>query len=567
MLRKFILLTALIGLFAFGCSKNDSIVSSNAAPDDPQAEGISQDFMNYLQSVIESDNYEEQPDIAAKVNSFYWFTPITGPTTITSPGAYYLDNDFMTDGDGIVIQSDWVLLLLGNHTITGPGNKEGNGVVIDGVKRVFVSGGNIQTFGTGVLLDHASHSSVRWVNVMGGDEFADPSNGIAPQIGIMLKDSPHNWIYGNHLSMINLGIFVRGGGSGYNHVFGNKVMGGDRGLLGICYNPIPGEGYAGPRNDLVKYNRLERFGAGIQTNAGMRNRFLLNYIKYFHQAIEDNTNGANIFRNNRSEQIPPPSTSVLTLNFSGLGNLGPDFMYEGWIIVNGSPVSTGRFSVDDGGVPSQMYFGVGSDDLMMASKFVLTIEPEPDPDPGPSSTHYLAGDFSDGTASLSVADPAALGNDYMSAAGPYVLNTPSTASDNSDYAAGIWWLDPMGGPSATLELPTLPAGWSYEGWVVGPGGPITTGKFLDVAMTDFDGTGPTAGPDPGPPFPGQDYINPLMILTGYKAVITIEPMPDNSPDPFALKPLIDMDIQDVGLGVLQSMDNNSASFPTGSASR
>jgi hypothetical protein len=204
---------------------------------------------------------------------------------------------------------------------------------------------------------------------------------------------------------------------------------------------------------------------------------------------------------------------------------------------------------------------------MMATKFVLTIEPEPDPDPAPASTHYLAGDFSDGMASLTVADPAALGNDFMAAEGPYILNTPSTASDDTDYDAGIWWLDPDGGPSATLVLPDLPAGWEYEGWVVGPSGPITTGKFTAVDMEDSDGGGPTAGPDPTPPFPGQDYIDPLMPLIGYAAVITIEPMPDNSAAPFTLKPLIDSDIEDVGIGVLQPMDNNAASFPTGSANR
>jgi hypothetical protein len=567
MLRKFILLTALIGLFAFGCSKNDSIVSSGN-PDNSETAGISQEFKTFVQDAVQSENPEAESDIAAKIRGRgFEMTPITGPTTITSPGAYYLDNDFMATEDGIIIQSDWVVLDLGDHTITGPGNKMGNGIMIDGASWVFISHGHIETFGTGVLLEHASHSAVQWVEIQGGDEFADPANGVAPQIGIQLRNSEKNFLYKNDISLINLGIFVRGGGSGFNHVWYNEVMGGDRGLLGICYNPIPDEGDAGPRNDLVKFNKLYRFGAGIQTNAGVRNRFILNDIQYFNQAIEDNSNGSNKFVNNHSEQIAPPVTSVLTLNFNGLENLGPDYMYEGWIIVGGNPVSIGRFSVDDDGNPSQMYFSVNSDDLMMATKFVLTIEPEPDPDPAPASTHYLAGDFSDGMASLTVADPAALGNDFMAAEGPYILNTPSTASDDTDYDAGIWWLDPDGGPSATLVLPDLPAGWEYEGWVVGPSGPITTGKFTAVDMEDSDGGGPTAGPDPTPPFPGQDYIDPLMPLIGYAAVITIEPMPDNSAAPFTLKPLIDSDIEDVGIGVLQPMDNNAASFPTGSANR
>ena len=38
-----------------------------------------------------------------------------------------------------------------------------------------------------------------------------------------------------------------------------------------------------------------------------------------------------------------PTTSNLTLNLTGLNELGTDFVYEGWIIVDGSPVSTGTF--------------------------------------------------------------------------------------------------------------------------------------------------------------------------------------------------------------------------------
>ena len=66
-----------------------------------------------------------------------------------------------------------------------------------------------------------------------------------------------------------------------------------------------------------------------------------------------------------------------------------------------------------------------------------------------------------------MADAAALGSDFASASGSFLLETPSTAAVASDYASGIWWLDPAG-PSASLVLATLPAGWVYEGWVVGP---------------------------------------------------------------------------------------------------
>jgi len=86
-------------------------------------------------------------------------------------------------------------------------------------------------------------------------------------------------------------------------------------------------------------------------------------------------------------------------------------------------------------------------------------------------------------------------------------------------------------------------------------------------MLDLDAGGPTAGADLVPLIPGRDYINPLINLIGFVAVISIEPMPDNSPDPFAFKSLVDMNIDDVGIGIPHPMDNNASSFPTGSAGR
>ena len=46
-----------------------------------------------------------------------------------------------------------------------------------------------------------------------------------------------------------------------------------------------------------------------------------------------------------------------------------------------------------------------------------------------------------------------------------------------------------GGPGPILDLPTLPAGWVYEGWVVGPDGPVTTGRFTMASGADSDGDG------------------------------------------------------------------------------
>lgn len=559
MYRKLLFVSMMIAVFAIaGCSKQETPIS---------ASGADSEFQTYVENVIETEDYDLDYDFNGVGKSRFEVEYINSPTVITESGVYRVGDDFNASEDGIVVRADYVILLLGKHTITGPGDDMGHGIVIDNAEKVVVFDGMLENFGIGVFLNHAAHSMVRYVEINGADRFADPANGIIPQIGIMLINSSNNFLIENKINMINLGIFVRGAGSEMNKVYRNHVMGGDRGLLAICYNPAPDEGTAGPQKDFVFENKLERFGAGIQTSAGsMHNKFVSNHIKFFNEAYRD-FNGSNVFRDNMAMQIDGPSTEVLTLEFDGLGDLGPDYVYEGWVIVAGSPVSTGTFTVDSDGNLNQMYFNVAAPDLMMATKFVLTIEPADDPDPAPSSTHYLAGDFADNSAPLSTADPAALGSDFLAATGPFILNTPSTGSDDTDYHAGIWWLDPAAGFAATLDLPTLPAGWEYEGWVVGSDGPVTTGKFTDVNAADFDGAGPTSGPDGFPPFPGQDYINPLMSLIGFAAVITVEPMPDNSASPFALKPLLDGNIEDVGIGVIQPMMNNAASFPTGTASK
>ena len=107
-----------------------------------------------------------------------------------------------------------------------------------------------------------------------------------------------------------------------------------------------------------------------------------------------------------------PSQQSLGWSFNGLQNLGPGFVYEGWILVNGNPVSTGTFTVGDDGSLSQRNFSVDEATLSSATKFILTIEPSPDSDPAPSATKYLAGDFAGNNAALSVADATALGTTF-----------------------------------------------------------------------------------------------------------------------------------------------------------
>ena len=164
-----------------------------------------------------------------------------------------------------------------------------------------------------------------------------------------------------------------------------------------------------------------------------------------------------------------PANSNLTLDINGLQDLGSDYVYEGWIIVDGSPVTTGTFTVDGSGSLSATSFSVDAAKLASATDFVISIEPAQDPDPAPAPTKIMIGTFSRGSATLST---NTVGSDFESSTGKYIVATP-TSSMGGD-TSGIWFLDNSTGTMMPgLDLPTLTDGWKYEGWVVVDGTPGT----------------------------------------------------------------------------------------------
>lgn len=262
----------------------------------------------------------------------------------------------------------------------------------------------------------------------------------------------------------------------------------------------------------------------------------------------------------------------LELNISGLEDLGSDYAYEGWIIVDGSPVTTGIFNVDSEGNLSNSNFSIDEDQLNAATTFVLTIEPSPDSDPAPSDVHILAGDIDNDAATLTVRHAAALGTDFVDSEGDYILATPTDGGSDTNENSGVWWLNPTTGPGPGLDLPTLPAGWVYEGWAVVAGTPVSTGTFTSVSGSDdFNGF---SGSEGGPAYPGEDLLLNApsgldfpVDLAGQTVVISVEPSPDNSPAPFTLKPLVGPVPVDAIDHTVYSMNNNAnETNPTGSIS-
>lgn len=104
----------------------------------------------------------------------------------------------------------------------------------------------------------------------------------------------------------------------------------------------------------------------------------------------------------RDEQSAAIKQGKLQINITGLPQLSSAFVYEGWLIVNGAPISTGKFTVDQGGELSRSYFSASVDELKKATTYVLTVEPSTDRDPQPSARHVLAGTFDDNSAHLTI---------------------------------------------------------------------------------------------------------------------------------------------------------------------
>lgn len=277
------------------------------------------------------------------------------------------------------------------------------------------------------------------------------------------------------------------------------------------------------------------------------------------------------------------STSLADFNvtINGLEDLGTTAQYEGWIIVGGNPISTGTFTVDGNGTLSTTSFSVNAENLAAATKFVLTIEPIPDPDPAPADAKLLAGDFNNGnSATLSTGVAPALG-DFSNAAGTYFLRTPTDeapgSGNNGNDIYGVWFGTPGMPPTPNFTLPELPAGWVYEGWVIGAAGPISTGTFTNTTAAPRDSGNPFSGTlfNVGPPIPGEDFFNAApagetfpLDIRGRSVVISVEPVPDNSPAPFLLKPLLsNVDANAATAPTSHAFSQNLGTIPTGTVTR
>lgn len=213
-------------------------------------------------------------------------------------------------------------------------------------------------------------------------------------------------------------------------------------------------------------------------------------------------------------------------------------------------VSLGEFNIDANGA------AVGRDgnparlevpaerNVQLLSDVVITVQRSGQyQDRGPAILGgRFRGDASRAFATLDMSYADALGSDFSVVSGKYAIMAPTSPADSN---SGVWFVDRTPGlVPGLLSLPSI-RNWTYEGWVVDNLDPehpryFSTGKFLKANTADFDSAGPGRGSGAGLNFPGQDFINgvplkPDLTSSRYSFMITLEPFPDNSPDPFFLQ--------------------------------
>ena len=252
----------------------------------------------------------------------------------------------------------------------------------------------------------------------------------------------------------------------------------------------------------------------------------------------------------------PPPVPTMTISFDGLVPLGDGGVYEMWFVGDdGVPVSGGTFDADAGPVVLDLPDGD-------PGAVELKVSIETDDDPAPSAAIVLAGTMDAGSAVLTTSDIG----DFSDARGQYILATPTDGDGPPENErSGVWWtILPR---QNSLFLPELGEGWQYEMWQTIDGVEVAGGKFTDTFASDDAAL--YSGPETAPPLVGEDYLLNApegltfpVDLRGTTTFISVEPVPDPSPESSGIIPLSGVVPNDAEDHNALSVDNVSDALPT-----
>lgn len=124
------------------------------------------------------------------------------PFTIATSDHYSLKTDCTigTGGIGITIVASNAKLTMAGHTLTGPGDGTGTGILITSVSNVIITGGTVKGFGNGVELDGVSSSRINGLVATNNVAAAPHGNGV--------------WLHSSSANVL-VGITASGNRSGF----------------------------------------------------------------------------------------------------------------------------------------------------------------------------------------------------------------------------------------------------------------------------------------------------------------------------------------------------------------
>ncbi|MGO4911057.1 anti-sigma factor [Leeuwenhoekiella sp. W20_SRS_FM14] len=261
-------------------------------------------------------------------------------------------------------------------------------------------------------------------------------------------------------------------------------------------------------------------------------------------------------------------SDITITSLTGLERLGTNAEYQAWITVDGQDISLGRFT--DVNVPKS--FSAPTSQITSATKFKISVEKSTGDSPEISNSIILSGTFGGNSASLNSKEGI---GDFVGSSGVFTLQTPTDSNANNEQS-GVYFFNATNG-TAGLNLPTLPAGWKYEGWVTVPNASgemknLSTGKFTKTNTSDE--TSRFGGPLADPNFPGEDFLDTGLLALAYninvepnliskRVFISIEPADDNDLNtPFFLQPLSGTANNGVSPNI-NTMGLNTGSLPEG----
>lgn len=274
----------------------------------------------------------------------------------------------------------------------------------------------------------------------------------------------------------------------------------------------------------------------------------------------------------------------LYIRLDSFKRLQGGYNYEGWLMLKGTPVSTGKFNLDPEnlnvydtlnkphGYIANVLF-VFKQDISTADEFFITMEPKGDMDLIPTGIKIVFGKIDSLKSKAEALNSDAIGLDFKLSTGSYIIGTRSTIPVDK-FPFGIWFAKRVKGEEDILTGLNLPAitqnaSWTYEAWLIYKTVPtdeyFKIGRFIKPDAPDSSKLSPLAPNQVPIPVPGEDFIydDTLKLNNGsYKLLITLEPRIDNEKNsPFFIKlfenniPSIDgMKFEDTTL-TLKSLNN------------